>query len=90
MEGTVQFAHLGCSTTLVTTSTGHVGFHILHDLPGGWHDRVNWTTASEAGGSDVFFGKQEGVYILLRTGTGRAHDHPCSLDPEPLVYMGGL
>ena len=77
---------LGCSTELVTTSTGHVGFRILHPEAPPWKYPAFWGAIKKGCEQEIFFGKFGGGKIIFRTRSVDRDSDPCE-HPEPSVFM---
>ena len=82
----MTFEVLGCSTELVTTSTGHVGFRILDDEAPPWEFPVFWGAVKKGCEQEVLFGKFGGGRIIFRTRKHSDDREPC-VNPEPSFFM---
>ncbi|CAE7734214.1 NLRC3, partial [Symbiodinium pilosum] len=68
VDSSVRFEKLDCSTGLVTTSTGHVGFHIMSNDAQAWRNGVDWAMAEIKKEAEIFFADESGGQARLRTG----------------------
>ena len=89
VDSSMRFEKLGCSTNLITTSTGHVGFYTISDNAFDWPKEVDWTAAEIHKEGEIFFGENLGQLVQLRTGTGKNNNPSCNMFPEPPKRMRG-
>ena len=87
VDSSMRFEKLGCITGLVTTSTGHVGFHIMSNDAQVWKKGVDWTMAETKKETEIFFADELDGIVRLRTGADSDRNPSCDDFPEPRRYM---
>ena len=87
VDSSVRFEKLDCSTGLVTTSTGHVGFHIMSNDAQAWRNGVDWAMAEIKKEAEIFFADESGGQARLRTGAASDRVPSCNAITEPRNYM---